>query len=145
MAIKQISVFLENRTGQLAEITSLLAENEIDLRAISIAETADYGVLRIIADDADTAANVLLSKGNIITMSPVTVVAVQDKPAGLSELLSLLADGDVDIEYMYSLFTHQDDKAYMVFRISEQGYDSFIDLLEKHGLQSVSGTELGLK
>ena len=145
MAIKQISVFLENRTGQLAEITSLLAENEIDLRAISIAETADYGVLRIIADDADTAANVLLSKGNIITMNPVTVVAVPDKPAGLSELLSLLADGDVDIEYMYSLFTHQDDKAYMVFRISEQGYDSFIDLLEKHGLQSVSGTELGLK
>ncbi len=145
MAIKQISVFLENRTGQLAEITSLLAENEINLRAISIAETADYGVLRIIADDADTAANVLLSKGNIITMNPVTVVAVQDKPAGLSELLSLLADGDVDIEYMYSLFTHQDDKAYMVFRISEQGYDSFIDLLEKHGLQSVSGTELGLK
>ena len=145
MAIKQISIFLENRTGQLAEITSLLAENKINLRAISIAETADYGVLRIIADDADAAAGVLLSKGNIITMNPVTVVAVPDKPAGLSELLALLADGDIDIEYMYSLFTHQNGKAYMVFRISEKGYDAFIALLASHGLQAVSGEELGLK
>lgn len=143
MTINQISIFLENRTGQLAEITGLLAENKINLRAISIAETADYGVLRIIADDAEKATGILLSHGNILSMTPVTVVAVPDKPAGLSEVLSLLADGDVAIEYMYSLFTHENGKAYMVFRITEE--EKFAALLKSHGLAPVSAEELGLK
>lgn len=143
MAVNQISVFLENRTGQLAEITGLLAENEINLRAISIAETSDYGVLRLIADDSEKATSVLLAGGNIINMNPVTVVAVPDKPAGLSELLKLLSAGNVSIEYMYSLFTHQNDKAYMVFRVTD--YDNFIALLNSHGLSPVSSAELGLK
>lgn len=143
MAVNQISVFLENRTGQLAEITGLLAENKINLRAISIAETADYGVLRIIADDSEKAKNALLQNGNIIKVNPVTVVAVPDKPAGLSELLNMLAKSDVSIEYMYSLFTHQNDKAYMVFRVTD--YDNFINLLSKHGLTPIHSAELGLK
>ena len=143
MAVNQISVFLENRNGQLAEITGLLAENKINLRAISIAETSDYGVLRLIADDSEKATNVLLANGNIINMNPVTVVAVPDKPSGLSELLKLLSAGDISIEYMYSLFTHQNDKAYMVFRVTD--YDNFIELLSKHGLTPVSSAELGLK
>ena len=143
MAVNQISVFLENRNGQLAEITGLLAENEINLRAISIAETADYGVLRLIADDSEKATSVLLASGNIINMNPVTVVAVPDKPAGLSELLNMLAKSDVSIEYMYSLFTHQDGKAYMVFRVTD--YDNFIELLTSHGLEPISSKELGLK
>lgn len=143
MAVNQISVFLENRNGQLAEITGLLAENQINLRAISIAETSDYGVLRLIADDSEKATNVLLANGNIINMNPVTVVAVPDKPSGLSELLKLLSVGDISIEYMYSLFTHQNDKAYMVFRVTD--YDNFIELLSKHGLTPVSSAELGLK
>ena len=143
MAVNQISVFLENRNGQLAEITGLLAENKINLRAISIAETSDYGVLRLIADDSEKATNVLLANGNIINMNPVTVVSVPDEPAGLSELLKLLSAGDISIEYMYSLFTHQNDKAYMVFRVTD--YDNFIELLSKHGLTPVSSAELGLK
>ncbi len=143
MAVNQISVFLENRTGKLAEITGLLAENKINLRAISIAETADYGVLRIIADDSEKATNVLLNSGNIINMNPVTVVAVPDKPAGLSELLNMLAKSNVSIEYMYSLFTHQNDKAYMVFRVTD--YENFIALLNANGLTPVSADELGLK
>lgn len=143
MAVNQISVFLENRNGQLAEITGLLAENKINLRAISIAETADYGVLRIIADDSEKAKTVLLDNGNIIKVNPVTVVAVPDKPAGLSELLNMLAKSDVSIEYMYSLFTHQNDKAYMVFRVTD--YDNFINLLSKHGLTPIHSAELGLK
>ena len=143
MAVNQISVFLENRNGQLAEITGLLAENKINLRAISIAETADYGVLRLIADDCEKATSVLLANGNIINMNPVTVVAVPDEPAGLSELLKLLSAGDISIEYMYSLFTHQNDKAYMVFRVTD--YDNFIELLSKHGLTPISSAELGLK
>lgn len=143
MAVNQISVFLENRNGQLAEITGLLAENKINLRAISIAETSDYGVLRLIADDSEKATNVLLANGNIINMNPVTVVSVPDEPAGLSELLKLLSAGNISIEYMYSLFTHQNDKAYMVFRVTD--YDNFIELLSRHGLTPVSSAELGLK
>lgn len=143
MSVNQISVFLENETGKLAEITKLLAENHINLRAISIAETADYGVLRIIADDADKATSVLLANGNILSMTPVTVVAVEDKPAGLSELLSLLSDGDVAIEYMYSLFTHQNGKAYMVFRVADE--EGFVKLLASHDLAPATPDELDLK
>lgn len=143
MSVNQISVFLENKTGQLAEITGLLAQNHINLRAISIAETADYGLLRIIADDAEKATSVLLEHGNILSMTPVTVVAVDDKPAGLSELLNLLSDGDVAIEYMYSLFTHQNGKAYMVFRIADE--EKFLKLLDSHGLKPATAQELNLK
>lgn len=143
MSVKQISVFLENRKGQLAETTSLLAENGINLRAISIAETADYGVLRIIVDDADKASSILLENGNIITITPVVVVAVSDKPAGLSSLLELLSDGDIDIEYMYSLFTHTDGKAYMVFRVDDE--ISFAAHLASHNISFASSEELGLK
>ena len=143
MSINQISIFLENKTGQLAEITGLLAENHINLRAISIAEPYDYGVLRIIADDAEKATSILLANGNILSMTPVTVVAVEDKPAGLSDLLTLLSKGNVPIEYMYSLFTHQNGKAYMVFRIDNE--EEFIKLLVSHGLAPASAEELGLK
>lgn len=143
MSIRQISVFLENKTGQLAEITGLLAQNDINLRAISIAETTDYGVLRIIADDADKASAILLANGHILSMTPVTVVAVEDKPAGLSGLLNLLARSDIAIDYMYSLFTHQNGKAYMVFRVSAE--DKFINMLKAHGMSSASAEELDLK
>ena len=143
MSINQISIFLENKTGQLAEITGLLAENHINLGAISIAKTSDYGVLRIIADDAEKATSILLANGNILSMTPVTVVAVEDKPAGLSDLLTLLSKGNVPIEYMYSLFTHQNGKAYMVFRIDNE--EEFIKLLVSHGLAPASAEELGLK
>ena len=141
--INQISLFLENRKGQLAEITHLLADNGIDLRAISIAETADYGILRIIADDAERAANILLTNGNILTMTPVMVVGVPDVPSSLSNLLAIIAEGEIGIEYMYSLFTHTNGKAYMVFRVSEEA--KLTALLEANGIAPVEKAELGLK
>ncbi len=143
MNVHQISVFLENRAGQLAEITGVLADNAIDLRAISIAETSDYGVLRMIVDDAEKATGVLLSNGYILSMTPVVVVAVPDAPGGLAPVLALLAKGDIDIEYMYSLFTHQDGKAYMVFRISHE--EKFCALLEANGIHPADAEELGIR
>lgn len=143
MSVHQISVFLENRAGQLAEITGVIAENGIDLRAISIAETADYGVLRMIVDDAEKATSVLLTHGYILSMTPVVVVAVPDAPGGLAPVLAILAEGKIDIEYMYSLFTHKEGKAYMVFRISDE--EKFVDLLSKHGMQPAPKDELDLK
>lgn len=143
MSIHQISVFLENRTGQLAEITKLLAQSGIDIRAISIAETADYGVARMIVDDSAAAASILLANGNILSMTPVWAVEVPDRPAGLAELLATLAAENIDLEYMYSLFTHADGLAYMVLRISDE--EAFRKAAEKGAIRIVENEALGLK
>lgn len=141
--INQISVFLENKAGELAQITKILAENNVNLRAISIAETSDYGVLRMIADDAEHASRVLMKNGNVISMTPVSVIEVPDRPAGLSDVLSVLAKADIDIEYMYSLFTQEQGKAYMVFRVSDK--QKLMNEIKNNALKTVSEEELGLK
>jgi len=141
--INQISVFLENKAGELSEITKILADNNVNLRAISIAETTDYGVLRLIADDAEHAAKVLMKNGNVISMTPVSVIEVPDRPAGLSDVLSILAKADIDIEYMYSLFTQNDGKAYMVFRVADK--QKLMNEIRNNALKTVSEEELGLK
>lgn len=143
MSIHQISVFLENRTGQLAEITRLLAAENVDIRAISIAETTDYGLARMIVDDSQKASEVLLKHGDILSMTPVWAVEVPDRPAGLAELLAVLAEENVAVEYMYSLFTHRDDMAYMVLRISDE--DAFTKAMQTHNIKLMSAEELGLK
>ena len=143
MNIHQISVFLENRTGQLAEITRLLASNGIDIRALSIAETSDYGLARMIVDDCHRASSILLNHGDILSMTPVWAVEVPDRPAGLSELLEVLAEAHVDVEYMYSLFAGKDGHAYMVLRISEE--PTFLDALGKRQIKVMTKDELGLK
>ncbi len=119
MAIHQISVFLENRAGQLAEITALLFQNNIDLRAINIAETSDYGVLRLIADDEEKACRVLNENGFICSVSEVFVIGVPDRPGELSVILGYLAEAQIDIAYMYSVFGQQNGVAYMIFRVED--------------------------
>ena len=143
MNIHQISVFLENRTGQLAEITKLLAGAGVDIRALSIAETADYGLARMIVDDSHKASSILLQHGDMLSMTPVWAVEVPDRPGGLAELLSLLAENHVDVEYMYSLFTHKEGNAYMVMRISDE--PRFLSTLGDQKIRIVGMEELGLK
>ena len=143
MNIHQISVFLENRTGQLAEITRLLADNHIDIRALSIAETSDYGLARMIVDDSHKASNILLQHGDILSMTPVWAVEVPDRPGGLAEVLGFLAETGVAVEYMYSLFTHRDGCAYMVMRISDE--PRFLSTLGDRKIRIVGMEELGLK
>ena len=143
MRIHQISVFLENRIGQLAEITHLLAENHVDIRAISIAESTNYGIARMIVDDAPKASAILLEHGDILSMTPVWAVEVPDRPGGLAEVLSVLAENHVDVEYMYSLFTHKEGNAYMVMRISDEPV--FLSTLGDRKIRIVGNDELGLK
>ena len=143
MNIHQISVFLENRAGQLAEITRLLADAHVDIRAISIAEAADYGVARMIVDDSYKASQILLNHGDILSMTPVWAVEVPDQPAGLSDLLGVLAENKIDVEYMYSLFTHVEGKAYMVLRITNEPV--FLSVLGTNRVRIVGMKELGLK
>ena len=140
--VYQISVFLENRAGQFAEITGILAQNHVDLRAISIPETTDYGVLRMIVDNAEKATSILMQHGYLLSMTPVLVIAVPDQPGGIAPVLATLAEGNIDIEYMYSLFTHKDGMSYIVFRVAET--EKFVALLESHGITPVTNEELGI-
>ena len=142
MTIPQISVFLENKAGQLADITGILSDNQVNMRAINIAETADYGVLRLIVDDATKASSILLEKGFILTMTPVVGVAVPDTPGGLSKVLSVISTAGIDVEYMYSVFGQRDGKACMIFRVADT--DGLTEVLEKNGIGTVAGEDLGI-
>lgn len=142
MTISQISVFLENKAGQLADITGVLSENQVNMRAISIAETADYGVLRLIVDDASKASSILLEKGFILTMTPVVGVVVPDVPGGLSKVLGIISTAGIDIEYMYSVFGQKDGQACMIFRVADA--EALASVLEKNGIGTITGEDLGI-
>lgn len=120
MIIQQISVFLENRAGQLLDVTKALADNQIDMQAINIAETADYGIARLIVNTPKKAMTVLHEKGFILRLTPVVQATVPDRPGGLNVLLEAVAKAGIDIEYMYSAFQGQNNGlAYMVFRVED--------------------------
>ena len=143
MNIHQISVFLENRAGQLSEITAMLAEDNIDIRAISIAETTDYGLVRMIVDDSKKASDALLKHGNVLSMTPVLAVEVPDRPAGLAQLLKVFEEHHINIEYMYSLFTHREGMAYMVIKTDDE---AAVTKAAAEGLVTLADAEsLGLK
>ena len=120
MSIKQISVFLENNCGSLDRMASLLADSSIDLRALSLAETKDFGIARMIVDDAFATVNVLKHGDYIAKLTPVLAYAVPDEPGGLSKLLSAFTEAKVNIEYMYAFLGGQaSGHAYMIFRVSD--------------------------
>lgn len=140
MNVTQISVFLENRAGQLSNITKVLSDNGVDLRAINIAETADYGVLRLIPADAQKASAVLLENGFIMAMTPVIAVAVPDRPGGLNSLLEALSEENIGIEYMYSVFSSNSGEALMVLQVGEA--EKVADILSKHEFRTVTIDEI---
>ena len=143
MNILQISVFLENRAGQLAEITRLLAQEGVDIRALSIAETSDYGLARMIVSNSGTASSVLLHHGDILSMTPVYAVEVPDSPGGLADLLALLAENNIDVEYMYSLFSHAEGKACMVLKVTNE--PKFLSVLGDNRIRVLGMEDLDLK
>ena len=136
MNVTQISVFLENRAGQLSNITRVLSENGVDLRAINIAETQDYGVLRIIPADAQKASSVLLENGFIMAMTPVIAVAAPDRPGGLISLLEALSEENIGIEYMYSVFSMNSGEALMVLQVGEA--EKVSEILSTKGFRTVT-------
>lgn len=120
MSIKQISVFLENKPGTLDKLMAVMAGANIDLRALSLAETKDFGIARMIVDDAFGALNVLKEKDFIASLTPVLAFAVPDEPGGLSKLLTRFTAAGVNIEYMYAfLDIRQVGQACMIFRVSD--------------------------
>lgn len=140
--VQQLSVFVQNKAGKIAAVTKALAEAGIDVRALSIADTTDFGVLRMLVSDIAKAKAVLAEQKCIVSATEVTVVAVPDAPGGLAQVLGLLASAKIDIEYMYSLIGRGENKAYMVFRVSDgKGLHS---ILAENGLSTVSCQELGI-
>ncbi|MBR3437516.1 MAG: ACT domain-containing protein [Lachnospiraceae bacterium] len=117
--VTQISVFLENRPGTLREATSILSEAGINLRALNIAETSDYGVLRLITEDPERTAQVLREQGFLAARTTVLELQVPDEPGGLDRVLRVIAENGFDIEYMYSIMVSQGGSAGMIFRVRE--------------------------
>ena len=132
MAVRQLSVFLENKKGTLHDISTVLASGNINLRSMCIADTADYGIVRIIADDPDKAKEVLNAAGHVASIREVTAFAVPDAPGGLSKVLSILEENGVDIEYMYALVTKEAGKAYAVARTNDD--EKAEEILKANGI-----------
>ena len=140
MSIKQISVFLENKPGKLFELTRLLADNGIDMRALSIAETTDFGIARLIVGDAYGAARVLREGQFIAQYSDVLAFAVPDEPGGLHRLLGAFNDAQVNIEYMYAVLGGEKGRAYMIFRVTDT--EAAERALTERGLRPLAPEEM---
>ena len=119
MTIKQISVFLENQPGKLAELAAVLSEQKINLRAISVAEASDFGIVRIIVDDVFNAVTILKSERYICTITDVLAVEVQDEPGMLANMISILGAEGINIEYMYTILGKKKAVAYMIIRTND--------------------------
>ncbi|MCF0145415.1 MAG: acetolactate synthase [Eubacterium sp.] len=119
MAIKQISVFLENKPGMLKNMCQILADHKIDMRALSLAETKDFGIARMIVDDIFSTTNVLREAGFVNRLTPVIAVCIPDETGGLNKVLDVLMSIGTNLEYMYSSLGKEADHAYMIFRIDQ--------------------------
>jgi len=138
--VSQISVFLENKSGRLAEVAKLLADNGINIRALSIADTSDFGILRLIVDNPEKAAAVLRDSGLAVSLTDVIAVLMKDKPGGLSEVVQILSEANINIEYMYAFVTRSDEQAVVVLRVEQ--LDKAIAALVFHGTKLLTGEDL---
>ena len=119
MAIKQLTVFVENKQGALVSITDTLSKHNINLRALSIAETPDFGILRLIVNDEETAEKILAEEGYLIKITEVVGVKISDKPGKLSEALRVLDENKINIEYLYAFMARTEKHAYVVIRVED--------------------------
>jgi hypothetical protein len=140
MDIKQISVFLENKKGRLADVTEILASRGINIRALFLADTTDFGVLRMIVNDPVKSLQVLKEHNFVAQETDVIAVEVEDKPGGLNKILQLLNENDINIEYMYAFVEKKVNNAIVVFKIDEN--QKAIDVLRKHNIGLVSSDVL---
>ena len=132
MRVEQIAVFLENKSGRLAEITSILADNNINIRALSVADTADFGILRLIVDNVEKAKNILQEGGFTVGKANVLAVEVPDKTGGLAKVLKSLHNAEINVEYMYAFVNKAGENAVLIFRFEKM--DEAIEVLLKEAM-----------
>ncbi len=140
MHVKQISVFIENEPGKLADFTRLLGEKGIDLVSLSIADTTNFGILRGIVADYERAVAIIQDAGYTTCLTDVVAVAVPDRPGGLAEILSLLSAAGIGIEYLYSFVRSMGGKALIVFRV--QDIDAALRIYREHGIACLSQEDI---
>jgi len=140
MTISQLSVFVENKQGSMSSIVEALAEANIDIRALTIADTTDFGILRLIVRDPESAKKMLQEKDFVVTVNQVIGVEVPDSVGGLAKVLRILDDALINIEYMYDFLAIKEEKAYIIIRVENNA--KTVELLKKHGIRCISNEDI---
>ncbi len=140
MTIKQISVFLENKPNAMAQFVGVLSDNKIDMRALSLAEASDFGIVRVIVDDVYNAMQVLKDAGYICSATKVLAVAIPDEPGGLAKVIQYLGGDGINVEYMYAFTTSRKDLACMIFRVQDN--EKAIQALTKNDVKLICQDDL---
>ena len=135
MTVKQISVFVENKAGRLAELTDYLNQHGIDMRALSIAEAEDFGIVRMNVDDAYKTSCVLKEAGYVVSITPVLAVEIPDEPGSLYKIMKILGDGGVNLEYTYAFLTRKQNTAYIILRVENN--QKAVEVLAPHGIHTI--------
>ena len=140
MKVEQISLFLENKPGTMVKATKVLSDANINIRALSLADTSDFGILRLIVNDVDTAKTILQNNGFIVRKTEVVAVEVSDTPGGLNKILDALARNDVNVEYMYAYVERSGENAIIIIRCDP--IDIGIESLQKNGITVLPGEKV---
>ena len=140
MQIKQLSVFVENKSGRLAEITETLAKANVDIRAISIADTSDFGILRLIVDRPEAAVEALRQGTMTGSLTTVIAIGITDKPGEFAKAMRVLADANVGIEYMYAFISRDQNKAYVLLRVDDN--ERAVECLQSSGIEILTAEEI---
>lgn len=140
MAVKQISIFVENKIGNLAEVTQVLSKAGVSLHAISLADTKDFGVLRVIVDDSYLAATTLKEQGYIFSITPVLAIAISDEPGSLYRVLTMLEESKINLEYLYDFNTRKSDYAYLILKVEQ--VEEATEVLAKNRIRLLSQEDL---
>ena len=140
MSLKQLTIFVENKQGTLVDITDILAKNNVNMRALSIADTQDFGILRLIVNDNETAMNALSEAGYLIKMTDVVGVKIGDQPGKLSKALEVLDDAGINMEYLYAFMARTEKHAYVVLRVADN--DAAEKALEASGFHMITDADV---
>ncbi|AMV72285.1 ACT domain-containing protein [Desulfuromonas carbonis] len=142
MKVEQISIFIENKSGRLAEVTRILGASGVNIRALSLADTSDFGILRLIVDRVDLAKSVLKAEGFTVSKTEVVAVEVPDRPSGLFSILEILDRGEVNVEYMYAFVERCGENAVIIFRFDNP--EEAIRVLVENGVNVLEGERVCL-
>jgi len=138
--IKQISIFLENEPGRLVKVAKILGNANINIRALTVAETSDFGILRLIVDDPERAYSILKENNIVVVMDDVLGVEVVDKPGGLARIAEILSNQNINIEYVYAFVTNSHEKAFIVLRVDEQ--ERAINVLKENDVRILTSEDV---
>lgn len=140
MLVKQISIFIENKSGRLAEVTRTLGDNDIDISALSIADTTDFGILRLIVNDPERAERILKENGYTVSCTSVIAIGIPDRPGGLANALEILREESIGIEYMYAFVGKTENEALVILRVEDPARAT--EALKAKGVSVLSSKEV---